>query len=420
MSKGSVRQPRPPKASVGSRSLNRRRESRRPREERSSVDEVARGAPSRRSMHVGAALRRVPTLAWMCALIAFLNASAWALIVPPFQGKDETDHFAYVEQLAENGTLPEGSGYTGRYSLQEALVLQALHYNEVRHSPATPAISSLGEQQTLNEALGAGASLQGPGNAGIASTEPPLYYAIQTIPYALARGNILDQLQLMRLVGALFGALTALLTFLFLREILPGAPWAATIGALCVALQPAFAFVSGSVNPDSMLFTVAAGVFLCLARAFHRGLTRRRAVVLGILIAVGFLTKLNFIGFAAGVYVGLIVLAVRGVKDQGREGMLSPTIAAGIGVSPAILYVLRNLLANHHTLGAVSGGHSLLSAKSLFHALSYIWQLYLPRLPGMPHYFAGLMTYKDVWFDRSVGLYGWSTRCSRRGSATWR
>ena len=273
MSKGSVRQPRPPKASVGSRSLNRRRESRRPREERSSVDEVARGAPSRRSMHVGAALRRVPTLAWMCALIAFLNASAWALIVPPFQGKDETDHFAYVEQLAENGTLPEGSGYTGRYSLQEALVLQALHYNEVRHSPATPAISSLGEQQTLNEALGAGASLQGPGNAGIASTEPPLYYAIQTIPYALARGNILDQLQLMRLVGALFGALTALLTFLFLREILPGAPWAATIGALCVALQPAFAFVSGSVNPDSMLFTVAAGVFLCLARAFHRGLT---------------------------------------------------------------------------------------------------------------------------------------------------
>ena len=111
------------------------------------MDEVARGAPSRRSMHVGAALRRVPTLAWMCALIAFLNASAWALIVPPFQGKDETDHFAYVEQLAENGTLPEGSGYTGRYSLQEALVLQALHYNEVRHSPATPAISSLGSSR---------------------------------------------------------------------------------------------------------------------------------------------------------------------------------------------------------------------------------------------------------------------------------
>jgi hypothetical protein len=66
-----------------------------------------------------AALRRVPKVAWMCALIAFLNATAWALIVPPFQGKDETDHFAYVVQLAENGSLPEGQGYTGRWPAAE-------------------------------------------------------------------------------------------------------------------------------------------------------------------------------------------------------------------------------------------------------------------------------------------------------------
>ena len=25
----------------------------------------------------------------------------------------------------------------------------------------------------------------------------------------------------------------------------------------------------------------------------------------------------------------------------------------------------------------------------------------------MTHYFAGISTYKDIWFDRSVGLYGW-------------
>ncbi len=32
-------------------------------------------------------------------------------------------------------------------------------------------------------------------------------------------------------------ALTALLVFLFLREILPRAPWAATVGAICVAMS---------------------------------------------------------------------------------------------------------------------------------------------------------------------------------------
>ncbi len=350
--------------------------------------------------------RRVPTAACACALIAFLNASAWALIVPPFQGKDEADHFAYVEQLAEDGTLPENGHENGTYSPKESLVLQGLHYVEVAHSPQTPAISSEAEEHVLDDDVHAGASLQGSGEAGIATSEPPLYYALQTIPYVLARGNILTQLQLMRLVGSLFGAMTALLTFLFLREILPGRPWAATVGALCVAMQPSLAFMSGSVNPDSMLYTVAAAVFLCLARAFRRGLSRRLAVALGVLIAVGFLTKLNFIGFAVGVLVGLVALAARDARSRGREVLLSGVIAAAIGISPVLLYALRNLLMGHPAFGILSGISSLLVAGSLFHEISYVWQLYLPRLPGMTPYLSGLFTAKDIWFDRSVGLYG--------------
>jgi len=217
---------------------------------------------------------------------------------------------------------------------------------------------------------------------------------------------MLTQLQLMRLVSALFGALTALLTFLFLRELLPGAPWASTVGALCVALQPLLAFMSGSVNPDAMLFTVSAAVLLCLARAFRRGLGRRLAVGMGMLIAVGFLTKLNFAGFAFGVFVGLAVLGAREAKLRGRAALLSPTIAALIGVSPVTLYVLRNILSNRPTFGIISANLALISTESLFHAFSYIWQIYLPRIPGMTPYFSGIATYKDIWFDRSVGLYG--------------
>jgi hypothetical protein len=354
------------------------------------------------SIGVRAKLKVVPTVAWTCALIALLNACAWSLIVPPFQGKDEADHFAYVEQLAEDGTLPKNGKPNGTYSAEEKLVLQGLDYRGVTHSPQTPAISSMAEQRALTRDINAGASLQGSGEAGVATPEPPLYYALQVIPYELGRGNILVQLQLMRLVGALFGAVTALLSFLFLREILPGAPWAATVGALCVALQPLFAFMSGSVNPDTMVFAVAAAVLLCLARAFRRGLTRRLAVPLGILIAVGFVTKLNFIGFAFGVFAGLVVLAVRETRAGVRQGWLSPVIAAGIGIAPAILYALRNILANDPTFGIVSGFTGVTS-----HEFSYIWQLYLPRLPGMTPYFSGITTFKDIWFDRSVGLYGW-------------
>jgi hypothetical protein len=363
--------------------------------------------PGRRSRAVVAALRRVPVAAWVCALIALLNAVSWSLIVPPFQGKDEADHFAYVEQLVENRALPENGQQNGVYSAEEQLVLEGLHYPQVTHSPQTPAISSLAEQQQLLEDVHAGASLRGSGEAGIATSEPPLYYLVQAIPYIIARGNMLDQLQLMRLVGAFFGAMTALLTFLFLREILPRSPWAATVGALCVALEPLLGFMSGSVNPDSMLYPIAAAVLLCLARAFRRGLTRRLAVVLGVLIAVGFMTKLNFIGFAFGVFVGLGLLLLSGVKARGRQALLAPVIAAGIGVSPVTLYAARNLAAGHPLFGILSGITSELDAKPLLDVLSYVWEIYLPRLPGMIHYFNGLVTYKDIWFDRSVGLYGW-------------
>ena len=368
-------------------------------------------APARRASSGGlpSAFRRVPRVAWMCALIAFLNACAWSLIVPPFQGKDEADHFAYVSQLAESATLPENGHENGTYSPEETLVLEGLHYPELVHAPQTPAISSLAEERTLTRDVNAGQSLQGSGEAGIATPEPPLYYAIQTIPYFLARGNILAQLQLMRLVGSLFGAITALLTFLFLREALPGARWAATVAGLCVALQPLLAFMSGSVNPDSMLYTIAAGVFLCLARAFRRGLTRGLAVALGILIAAGFVTKLNFIGFALGVFLGLALLAARGARARdraGREAIVSSAIAAAIGLSPALLYVLRNVLGDHPVFGVLSGIPTLLAPESLLRVFSYVWEMYLPRVPGMTHYFAGMLTFKDIWFDRSVGLYG--------------
>jgi hypothetical protein len=351
--------------------------------------------------------RRIPTAAWMCALVAFLNASAWSLITPPFQGRDEVDHFAYTEQLAETGTLPKAGHELSAYSPQETLVLEALDYGKIVFAPENPAISSTAEQRTLTEDVHAGASLEGPGEAGVATSEPPLYYALQTIPYTLARGNILTQLQLIRLFGALFALITTLLTFLFLREILPSVPWAATVGSLCVALQPLFGFVSGSANPDTMLLAVAAAIFLCLARAFRRGLTRRLAVALGLLIAVGFVTKLNFVGLAFGVFAGLIVLTIRTARSRRRQALVSLTIGAAIGVAPVMLYALWNALANRPTFGPVSGLAGTIAAKSLFNEFGYIWQMYLPRLPGMTQYFRGIAPYRDVWFDRSVGLYGW-------------
>ncbi len=353
-----------------------------------------------------AALKRLPRAAWICVLIAALNGAAWSVIVPPFQGHDEVDHFAYVDHLAQSGTLPGGQG-AFTYSPAESLVMSALGYYTTRFTPFEPSITTGEQQHTLMEAVNAGASLEQSGEVGVATSEPPLYYTAQLIPYELGSGNVLVQLQLMRLLSVLLASATVLLTFLFLREILPGALWAATVGALCVALEPQLMSASSILNPDSLDFTITAAVLLCLAHAFHHGFTRARAVTLGLLVVAGFLTKLNFLGVALGLVASVLILAVREVRARGWGALKPVAIVACIGVVPAILYAIHNAAAGRPMFGLISGSVESFVSHASLDEPSYIWQLYLPRLPGMTHYFAGVATYKDIWWDRWVGFYGW-------------
>lgn len=362
------------------------------------------------------ALRRIPRVAWSCALIASLSAACWSVITPPFQAIDEPDHFAYAQRLAETGHLPTSS--QSEYSPEQRAVLQDLHQEEIRWHPEVKAISSPAAVRRLRTDLSSELSrVNVRGGAGLAGSEPPLYYALQAVPYHLgSSGTLLDRLELMRLLSALMAGLTALFTFLFVREVLPRVPWAWTVGGVGAALAPMLGFTSGAVTPDAMLYAVSAAVFYCLAQGFRSGLTRKLAIAMGVLIAVGFLTKLNFIGVAPGVMLGLVILGFRGARvaagadTPSRRAFGSVAIATTIAVSPLCLYVLSNALQHRPTLGVVSSAIQIMngqSQQSLVGDISYIWQFYLPRLPGMVDYFPGLSTTRQVWFNRSVGLYGW-------------
>jgi Predicted membrane protein (DUF2142) len=375
-----------------------------------------RGIVRQAAAHVGVARRglvhgarraadAIPRAAWACALVAFLNAFCWSFLTPPFQVPDEVDHYAYVQQLATTGSLPTSSEES--YSAQEQQALQDLRYYDVRESPEGRTIASRAQEARLERDLALPLSqTNNHGAAGVAASEPPLYYALQTIPYLVGGGNLLDRLERMRLSSALLAAVAVLFVFLFLREALPRAPWAWAIGALSVALAPLLGFIGGGVNPDSMLAAVAAALFYCLARGFRRGLSPRLAVALGATIAVGFLTKLNFVGLVPGALLGVGLLAARQARGSNRLALRSMAVALAIGASPVVLYVLHNLLAGHPLLGDVSKAVASLQG-SVPHAISYVWQFYLPRLPGMHDYFPAISTTRQIWFDRLIGLYGW-------------
>jgi 4-amino-4-deoxy-L-arabinose transferase-like glycosyltransferase len=351
-------------------------------------------------------LRRVPAAAWACALVAIVNAVCWSVISPPFQVPDEPDHFAYVQHLAETGHLPSSGGITYPPAEQEALIY--LLHERVRFSQENHTIASEAEQQRLEYVLSLPFSRSEPGDAGVAASQPPLYYALETIPYALGSGGtLLDSLALMRLFSALFGGLTALFAFLFLREALPGVRWAWTVGGLGVALAPMLGMMSGAVNPDALLFAVSTALFYCLARAFRRGLTRRLAIATGAAIAIGCMTKLTFLGMVPGAVVGLLALAIREARTAGRSAYGSLALALALAAAPIGLYLLVDALSGHFTLDVLSNvvaitGHH----RSIPGAIAYIWQTYLPRLPGMRPTLHGISG-TQIWFEQLVGKYGW-------------
>jgi hypothetical protein len=353
-------------------------------------------------------LRDLPAAAWICALVACLNAVCWSLLSPPFQTPDEPSHFAYVQLLAETQRLPTGA--TGQFSLEELVAMAGLRQPYVHFRPGIGTISSRAQELRLEHDLRLPLSRVGPGDAGVAASEPPLYYALETIPYELGSGGtLLDQLELMRLLTAVFGGLAAMFAFLFVREALPNVPWAWTVGGLGVALTPLLGFVSGAVNPEAPLTTVTAALFYLLVRAFRRGLTPALGAAIGAMIAVGLLTKLNFLGLAPGALVGVIVVALRAPSSSRRSSYAALALAVAVAASPALLYIAAESLVNHRSLSVASGvASSAQRGGSLVAAASYIWQLYLPRLPGMTSYFPGVLMSRQVWFDGLVGLYGWA------------
>jgi 4-amino-4-deoxy-L-arabinose transferase-like glycosyltransferase len=347
------------------------------------------------------------TAVWSCALVAVLSAACWSLVTPPFQAPDEPSHFAYVKQLAETGGLPTSS--SNRLSPEEQLVLSGVHDDQVRQQPQDHTIASELEQRELGLYLRHAAALGTIGSpaAGVAALQPPLYYALESLPYHAAEGaSELARLQWMRLLSALFAGLTAAFVFLFVRETLPGVPWSWTVAGLAVALAPLLGFMSGSVNPDSLLYAVSAATFYVLARAFRRGLTWRTAAALGVAIALGLLTKVNYVGLAPGAMLGLAVLSVRAARGRGRSAYLLLALGAAIALSPVAAYALHNLQSGKPALGVLTLGLDLTHG-SLLSEAGYVWQLYLPRLPGMTVDFPGLFTTRQLWFDGYVGLYGW-------------
>jgi hypothetical protein len=361
-------------------------------------------------------LRRYPRAGLAIALIAFVNAIAWSLIVPPFQVPDEPSHFYYATYLAQTGKLPRlpppdpsvPSGSTWYSAELNGLLGAGGFYLVIGHPENRP---PAGDGARALRAYYAKLHLdsRGIGDASSATSNPPVYYLVQAaVDKATPFRSPLDRLMSMRVISALMGALTVLCVFAFLREVLPRSPWAWTVGALFAALEPMVGFMSAGVNNDAALYLTSAALLLALARLMRRGLSRRRLLAAGLAFSLGVLVKTQALAFLPAVALAAGYAWWWG-KDRSprRTAVAAITLAAAVALPLAVYFVLGHTVWQRplvDRVGELSGATP--KPFTVREYLSYTLQLYLPRLPFLADLFPGDAPY-DLWFKGLLGEFGW-------------
>jgi 4-amino-4-deoxy-L-arabinose transferase-like glycosyltransferase len=355
--------------------------------------------------------RSVPrALAALLAATALLGVT-WSLVTPPFQTPDENWHVAYLQTIAEQGKLP---GIEGRptFSTEQQLALDADNAEQTQQTLTTePEWSRNAYDRFLerSDRLSASAREDG-GGTNFAQSNPPLYYAIETIPYqAASGGDLFARLTAARLVSVLFLLGTVGATWLLAGTLFGPRHELQLAAAAVPALFPMVTFISSSITPDALLYTLWTIAFWLGARILKRQGSWLDAVALVGVTGLAIATKSPSYALVPGV---LLVLAVALWRVRHRRRLVAALAVGGLlafGATAGAWFVVARSsdrpIAEQLTQ-AVNGTSDVNEREFA----SYVWQYYLPRLP-FQHAFPGLgfsppRAY-TIWFKQGWGAFGW-------------
>ena len=357
------------------------------------------------------AIRRVPPpLAAVLVIVAIVGVS-WALLVPPWQSPDEGDHFAYAQSLAERLALPGAAGRPGWSDDQADADAASDASVNAFSSDALKFDWNPQDEARYRAEFALHPSRSNGGGFNSASTNPPLYYLYVDLAYwAAYSGDAFDRLYAMRIWSAGLLLLTTAAAWLLAGEVLGRRRIPQLACAACVGLIPMQTAIAGSLNPDALLAALSTVALWLGARVIRRGARPVDAIALCAVISAAILTK------ATGYFLvpaAALALAVgwRRSDAAGRWRRLG-VIAVGAMLcgAPVIAWVVAQFLRGQTAINGVGSGGSGSHGPSfkIPQFLAYIWQFYLPRLPGMTPFRAtsGLPVY-DTWIRQGWGMFGW-------------
>lgn len=322
----------------------------------------------------------------LCALLVCvaLVGCAWALVLPAWQGPDELAHTAYVQSLAERGSIPEPDGpmmsseQLAAGAVANTYQVAGVLLTDPEWSPR--AAAAFLARKDLKRDDG--------GGANPARVNPPSYYLYESVPYKLAEsGSIWARMLAMRLASVLWLLVTVTAAWLLAGQIFRRDRRLRLVAAGFTGLLPMMTSVSGSVNPDAMMIALWT-LALWLGVATLREQSWRTGLALGLVVGLAVVTKSTSYALLPPALLVLLITAWRtGVgrsKVAAAGGMLAALLVfaipviAWLAVAPDGGQAATAQLSG--TTTATAGGTNL---REFF---SYVWQFYLPGLPFQTDY----------------------------------
>ena len=354
-------------------------------------------------------LATVPRPLTLLLAAAALLSIGWDMALPPFQGPDESGHFAYIQHLAETGQTPSVTtgGSPNSTEEQDALIwlnLGPLTGNLTARPAWGPADLSLWHQ--VERGMPRGSRTNGSGPNPLAKN-PPLYPAAMSIPYRLLVWlPLLKRLFILRLFNALCYFATVALTWLIAGEILGAVRWKQTLAAGVVAFEPELSFLSAVINADNLLIALTTAFMLAALRVVKRGPTMGRVLAASTLAAAAVLTHGRGLVTLPVLFVALCV-AWLVHRPAPRETLRRGLAALGtLGVAFLAYLTLGRATGSGSVYGGQVGELNSGTSFNVRQFLSSIYQFYFPKLVSLQPRIGPAYGYRQVFIETFYGTFG--------------
>ncbi len=308
-------------------------------------------------------------------IVYIVLGAMYAVGTPPWQAPDEPAHYNYARYVAIYGTLPELR--QGDYP--------AAYLEEIKARRFAPDLSV---EPIRYE-----------------SHQPPLYYILAAATYRVAVALDLPELVVLRAFSVFLGAMTLLVAFRLVQALHPRGgdvdPVLALGAAAFAATLPMHVAMTAAVNNDALSGLLLTVIAWRLVTMTDGDWTPRRALCLGALLGLAFLTKMQSnVAFALA---GTALVWDLGYTQQWRPlgGWRRVTGLAAIMFGTVLLMSLPWLLRNADLYGP---GDLLGLAR---HDLVVEGQLTTSAFIAEHGWVALVTSFLRTTFQSFWGIFGW-------------